>query len=185
MKKRLFPDGFSAPSPETLFRENFGRLSYFAVRYVQDKAMAEDFVQDAFAMYWDRKETISSHPTAIKDFLYTSVKNSCLNHLKRLKVEERYFVLRNEESFEKEKVLEGIIEAEVIANIHSAVATLPESCRKVFIMSYFENLSNSKIAEILNISVNTVRCHKQNGLKTLRSQLNLETFLTLMILITR
>ena len=185
MQNDLSSKELSDNRPETIFREYYGRLSYFAFQYVNDSDFAEDLVQDAFLAYWGQKKQIADHPNVVKDFLYTSVKNSALNFLKRQKVKERYFFLRNEEDFEKERVLESIIEAEVMANLHQAIADLPESCKNVFLLAYSEGLSNPKIAEKLNISINTVRCHKQNGLKVLRSQLNPEAFIALLIIISR
>ncbi|MET3113208.1 RNA polymerase sigma-70 factor (family 1) [Pedobacter sp. CG_S7] len=170
---------------ETLFKSYFGRLSYFAFQFVNDKDIANDLVQDAFVAYWDCKNDISNHPNAIKGFLYKTVKNFALNYIKRQKVQERYFFLREEEKFEKEKALDKIIEAEVVANLHKALMQLPKSCRNVFLLAFYEGLTNPQISEKLNISVNTVRNHKQNGLKLLRSKLNLESFLVLIALLSK
>ena len=163
--------------PEDVFKEYYGRLCYFVYQFVPDKTIAEDLVQDAFLAYWDSKSKFSDHPRAIKDFLYTAVRNSSLNYLKREKVRERYFFRRQEDDFENEKVLGAIIKAEAMANLHKAVFQLPESCRKVFLLAYFQGLSNPEIAQELNISVNTVRNHKSYGLKILRSNLDIETFM--------
>ncbi len=169
--------------PEDVFKEYYGRLCYFAFQFVKDKAVAEDLVQDAFVAYWDRKTNVSDHPQAIKDFLYRSVKNASLNLVKRQKVQQRYFFTRDEERFEKEKVLETLIQAEAMANLHQAIEQLPESCKNVFQLAYFEGLTNPEIAQNLNISINTVRCHKYNGLKVLRSQLDVEAFIVLFAII--
>jgi RNA polymerase sigma-70 factor (family 1) len=168
--------------PEDVFKEYYGRLSYFAFQFVNDKSVAEDFVQDAFVAYWDCKKNVAEHPHAIKDFLYSAVRNSSLNFLKRKKVQDRYFFLRNEEKFENEKVLETMIQAEAMANLHQAISQLPESCKKVFLLAYFQGLSNPEIAQELDISINTVRNHKYNGLKILRSHLDVETFLVFMVI---
>lgn len=183
MKDDFYSRDFSKNSPEKIFREYYGRLSYFAFKFVNDKDAAEDLVQDAFLAYWDNKSQLSDHPKAIKDFLYSSVKNAALNLLKRQKVEERYFQLRDDVDFEKESILDTMIEAEVINDIHQAIAHLPKSCKSVFMLAYFDGMSNPKIAEKLNISVNTVRSHKQNGLKVLRGTLRPELFITLIALL--
>ena len=169
--------------PEEVFKEYYTQLSYFAFQFVNDKAVAEDLVQDAFVSYWNCARQVSDHPKAIKDFLYTAVRNSSLNHLKHRKVQEKYFRLRNDQSFEDQKVLDSIIKAETMANLYLAVMKLPEGSRRVFLLAYFEGLSNPEIAEQLDISINTVRNHKQNGLKILKSQLSLETFLIVMVTI--
>ncbi|MNL56682.1 ECF RNA polymerase sigma factor SigW [compost metagenome] len=69
-----------------------------------------------------------------------------------------------------------IIESELIEKLYQAISTLPEGCKKVFKLGYLEGLSNTKIAETLNISVNTVRAQKQRGLKALKTRLDYESF---------
>ncbi|WP_157970267.1 RNA polymerase sigma-70 factor [Albibacterium indicum] len=180
MKEHFSFKGFSENTSEKIFREYYARLSYFAFKFVNDKDVAEDLVQDAFLAYWNSKKQIPYHPKAIKDFLYSSVKNAALNVLKRQKVKERYFSLRTEDDIENRSVLDNMIEAEVINDVHRAIAQLPQSCRNVFMLAYFDGLSNPKIAEKLKISVNTVRSHKQNGLRILRGQLKPELFVTIL-----
>ena len=174
---------YAKSESELIFKEYFGRLSYFAFQFVNDQQIAEDLVQDAFVAFWAKKQEISEHPIAIKNFLYTSVRFAALNHIKRQKVHARYFLLTNKDYYSSAKILENIIEAEVSAKLHYVISNLPKRCRDVFRLAYFEELTNSKIAEKLGISINTVRNHKQNGLKILRSQLDIESFMVILILI--
>ncbi|MFA4868811.1 MAG: RNA polymerase sigma-70 factor [Pedobacter sp.] len=162
-------------TPETVFNQNYGSLCYFAFQLIADKSIAEDLVQDAFVAYWSNKENVSTHPLAIKDFLYTAVRNSCLNLIRRKKVLERYLNSRNETDFSEEKIVHKIIESELIEKLYQAINTLPDGCKKVFKLGYLEGLSNTKIAETLNISVNTVRAQKQRGLKALKTRLDYES----------
>jgi len=61
--------------------------------------------------------------------------------------------------------------SELKHDMRQAISELPERCREVFMMSYIYQLKNREIAEILNISVNTVENHISNALKTLRKKL--------------
>lgn len=49
----------------------------------------------------------------------------------------------------------------VIEGRREAIATLPEKCREVFVLSKIEGLKNREIAEKLNISEKTVERHLQ------------------------
>lgn len=142
--------------------------------------MAEDVAQDAFMAFWKNRHSVANNDLAIKDYLYTSVRNSCLNLLRREKVISRYLNARSPEDYSEDVLLHGLIEAEVMDALHKAINSLPDACRKVFTLG-LEGLSNSKIAEQLNISIHTVKTQKQRGLKALRAKLDVETFSLLLI----
>jgi RNA polymerase sigma-70 factor (ECF subfamily) len=55
--------------------------------------------------------------------------------------------------------------------IQDALDALPEQCRKVIMMSRFEDMSNKEIAERLNLTVKGVEYHITNALKKLRHEL--------------
>jgi len=168
--------------PEFLFREYYGRLCYFAFKFLNDSSLAEDVAQDAFLAYWNNRANVSDSPNAIKDFLYSSVRNSCLNIIRREKVIGRYLDAQSDEDFKEEVIIRSIVETEIINNLHVAINTLPVACRKVFELGYLEGLSNASIAEKLNISINTVRAQKQRGLKVLRVRFNVDPLTTVIFL---
>ena len=56
--------------------------------------------------------------------------------------------------------------------IQDAIATLPEKCREVFMMSKIDGLKNREIAEKLNISEKTVERHMSIALRKLRDELD-------------
>lgn len=167
---------FYAFSLENLFKQYYPRLCHFAWQLLGDKELSEDVVQDAFMAYWKNREAILENEVAIKNFLYSSVRNSCLNAFRRSKVMERYHQLHQEEAFEESQVMAKIIRTEVMDEILNVMQTLPEGCKEVFRLGYLEGLSNPQIAKQLEISVNTVKTQKQRGLNVLRAKLNPEFF---------
>ena len=58
-----------------------------------------------------------------------------------------------------------------LEQIHSAIQSLPEKCRQVFLMSKINGLSYAEIAEYLGISVKTVENQIVRGLKLIREKL--------------
>ncbi|WP_255501973.1 RNA polymerase sigma factor [Olivibacter sp. SDN3] len=166
------PRNFINDNAEKLFKTHYRSLSYFAYQLLQEKHTADDAVQEAFLALWDKKEILSDHPIAIKNFLYTHVKNICLNIQRRKKVINRYFETREEVDDEEDTVLEALINAEVLDELYQVVATLPENCQEIFRLGYLEGLKNAEIAEMLGISVNTVKTQKQRGLKILKKKLH-------------
>ncbi|KAA8480164.1 RNA polymerase sigma-70 factor (ECF subfamily) [Arcticibacter tournemirensis] len=165
------------PSLEELFRCYYPRLCHFAFQILGDKSHSEDIVQECFIRYWHLRAEISSHPGAIRNFLYSSIRNASLNYLRRQKVEEKYILSQDPDPSEDARFLHAIIRSEVMDEIYRVIDTLPDGCQKVFKLGYLEGLKNPKIAEKLGVSINTVKTQKKRGLQLLRLKLNPEVFL--------
>ena len=63
------------------------------------------------------------------------------------------------------------IENEVIEEIFHTIERLPEECKKVFKLSYIEGLEVNRVAEILDISENTVKTQRLRARKFLKENL--------------
>jgi len=170
-------------SVELLFREYYPRLCHFAWQMLNDKDRVEDVVQDAFMAYLDHAGMIAEDDIAIKNFLYTSVRNACYNITRHMKVTQRYFLLQETNEVEESQVLTKIIRAEVMHEVYRIIQTMPEGCQQIFRMGYLEGLTNPQIADQLGLSVNTVKTQKQRGLKIIKAKLNPELFGLLILLL--
>lgn len=167
---------------KSLFNEYYNRLVYFSYQVIHNKPQAEDIVQDAFVKFWNNCETVSDNPIAVKNFLYSTVKNASLNVIRHNKVTERHISTLDAAPTE-EAVTHAIIRSEVIAEIHQAISLLPGSCQQIFRMSYIDEMKNNQIAEALGVSVNTVKTQKQRALKVLRGQLSPDLFMLLIVIV--
>lgn len=159
---------------EDIFKHYYPRLCDFATRFLEDTDKAEDIVQDVFMVFHEQRKEISNHPTAIKNYLYTSVRYGCLNHLRHEKVIARHRIDNKVEDFQEGFILDSIIHAEIIGKIHKTIKTLPVGCAEVFKLGYFEELSNQEISEQLNISISTVKSQKKRALELLKKKISPE-----------
>lgn len=157
---------------KVLFERYYVRLCDFARRFLGDIDAVEDVVQDVFVTYIERSESISNRPESIRSYLYQSVKNACLNRLRSNKVVERYESNHLSPVIEEHHALTAMIHAEVIGEIHQALRQLPEGCRMVIRLGFFEGLNNPQIAHELNVSINTVKSQKQRALSLLKAYLS-------------
>lgn len=146
---------------------------FFARKYVEHSS-AEDIVHDVFLKLWNDGPLILIDET-ISNYLFQSVRNTCLNHLKHQVVEEEYIAkavhnLKMEEitSINPEMVL---ISREQIDELYKAIDQLPEKCREVFLLSFRDEMKNKEIAEHLNISIRTVESHLYKAVVLLRKTL--------------
>lgn len=158
---------------EQLFRQYYKELVLFAQSYLKSAAEAEEVVQDVFVGRWENRDTLTIHHSE-RAFLYTAVRNQCLNHLKHNKVRDRHAVFVAEHSDIQNAPTD---EKELSALIAVAIANLPPKCREIFELSRFDGLKYKEIAEQLGISEKTVENQMGKALKMMRDQLS--DFMTL------
>lgn len=168
---------------EQLFKAYYPRLCHFSFQIVRDKVNAEDLVQEAFIKYWNRREEISSHNIAVKNFLYITVRNASLNLIRHDKIVSHYLEQQDPSPIEEFNIIHSMIRSEVLAELYDALETLPESCQRISRMGYLEGMKNNEIAQKLGISINTVKTQKQRGLQLLRLILKPETFIVFIMLL--
>ena len=156
---------------ERLFHCYYSHLCLFAEQFVHNHAEAEEIVQDTFVSIWEKKEKIAI-TTSVKNYLFRSVKNSCLNYLKHNQIKNQYADKLLSDSGLDEPDDVSFIESGLLQKIEECINSLPEKRREVFRLSREEGLKYREIAEKLNISVKTVETHMGLAIKTLRDKLH-------------
>jgi len=155
---------------EELFHEQFNMLCRFAFGYIHDRDSAQEIVQDVFINLWQKKETITADKS-VKSYLYTSVKNRCLNYIRdHKKFRSHYLDVELEMEIPVTDV-DIFSVSETQDKINTALDKLPEKCRQVFEMSRFEEMKYKEIAEKMDISIKTVEVQMSKALKILREEL--------------
>lgn len=152
----------------------YPKLMGLACRFV-DEYVAEDLVQEVFASYWERKETIEAD--RLQSFLYKWLQNRCLDYLKHRMVvtdyeaEVRLAEMRIAifaESAETNEVLQQVVARDVRSLLEEAIGKLPAKCAEAFRLCYLHDLSHKEIAVLLQVSVRTVEGYIRQGLNYLR-----------------
>ena len=153
-----------------LFRQSYEPLCLYARRFVHDLDTAENIVQDVFVRFWDNRETLAIH-TSLRSYLFTAVRNCCLNQIKHGRFS---FSLTGEEhqpAYSSNQPDAQIESDELAAAIGKAIGELPPKCREIFSLAKFDGLSYQEIAEIQNVSINTVKTQLKRALKSLSKSL--------------
>ncbi len=142
---------------------------------------ADDVVSNLFIRLWNKQVTFESREH-LQSFLYRSLHNGCLDHLKKLKNSTTAEQAASLESLrETEAYLQEMIRSEVLAEVYRAINGLPPQWGRVLTLSYIDGLSNDEIAAQMNISNQVVKNYKFRGLKVLRSSLSGDALLLLML----
>ena len=151
-----------------LFSEFYNSLVLFAMGFVEQQDVAEDIVQEVFIAVWERD---ARYPTynAFHSFLYNSVKNASLNHLKHKNVEEKYLASLNLED-EGDDIDLKMMEEELYRLLFKTIDELPDKCRNIFLL-HLEGKGNEEIALLLNLSILTVKTQKKRAMSYIRERL--------------
>lgn len=149
-----------------LFDKYFGRLFAFAVHVVFREDVANDIVQEIFIHLYEKSQELN-YDHSLKSYLFNSVRNRCFNYLRDRKVEDKRKSLYAEACIWSDNV-DCIEEEEVLQQIQTVMAGLPEKCRKICQLRFFENREYEEIAGILNMAESTVRVQVARGTEKLR-----------------
>ena len=137
---------------------------------MNDEDTAKEITQNVFINLWQNKKHIDSD-RPVKSYLFTSVRNRCLNHIRDNK-KFRSSVLDVEiADYETAYESDAFSVEELETKISSALDKLPERCRQVFTLNRFEDMKYKEVAEKLNISVKTVEVQMSKALKIMREEL--------------
>lgn len=165
---------------KSVFDEYYDRLIYFSFQLINNKEQAEDIVQEAFVKYWDYRENIAYERSAVKNYLYTTVKHLSFNVLRHNKIVDTYAQKQSLTEPADQPVIDAIITSEVLAEIHMAIQSLPENYRIISLKGFLAGKKNHEIADELGMSVNTVKKQKQRALQLLRLKLTSDLFTILL-----
>lgn len=163
----------------TLFFQFFSPLCVFAHRYIERRETCEDIVQETFFKIWKNRKGIEIN-TSSRNFLLTSVRNSCIDYLRKQETEQNWQQreIAKSSAYTNDD-LYSVVELEQMLN--AALAKLPDKVRVVFEQNRFDGKTYSEIALEHQISVKTVEAYMTKALKHLR--IELKDYLPLVLLL--
>ena len=141
-----------------VYDDYYQRLCFYASKYVEDMEDAKDIVQELFVRLWEGNMTFENEQ-ALSSYLYSGVFHACLNFRK---------FLYQQGTVDESNYVSGRIEHEVLWEVFQAVDDLPEESRKVFKLSYMEGRGIQEVADLLHISVHTVKSQRAYAKKLLK-----------------
>ena len=156
---------------EYLFKEYYLPLSRFAWRYVKSKAIAEELVQELFTILWEKRESWDT-TGSIRSYLYISIRNLALNHLKHQEVKDKYDPEWMDKKENPEiKFQDDYREQQVRDAIAKAIEELPERSKMTYKLHRYDGLTYGEIAKVMDVSEKTVESQMSRTLKKLRNRL--------------
>lgn len=143
-------------------------LSSFASAIVKNAEDADEIVNDVFVSIWEKRDSLILDDS-LKNYLFTAVKNRCLNHIKKARLP--FSEMPDEftpasTSHTADHIFEG---KELHNRITWLIEQLPTKCKQVFLLSRMFDLSYKEIADIMDISTKTVENQIGIALKFLKA----------------
>lgn len=158
-----------------IFRRYYTELVLFAGTFFLNQNDCEDIIQNVFYKIWKERQSLEvTH--SLKAYLFTLVKNQCLDELRHRKVRLAYETDAHLQILELSPY-DYILYSDLRKNLDSSLAKMPTAEREALLMSRVDKLKYSDIAKKLNVSVRTVEVRISKALKFLKN--DLKEFLTL------
>ena len=140
-------------------------IEVYAKRIVNDDTLAQDIAQDVMVVLWQRSSDFNPNKARLTTWLHRIAHNRCIDVLRKRQREVNW------DSSESEHLLTESDTPREEQFIDVALMRLPESQRNALVLTYYQNLSNREVAEIMNSSVRAVESLLVRARGNLKKQL--------------
>lgn len=177
---RAFKSGDEAAFGE-IYRAQVQALLNYGNKINPDRQQVQDSVQDLFIELWNSRERLKD-TTSIKFYLFRSLRNK----LSKLSKPGHSFPLDNAyETLSDPSVtfyfFDHEIEAERIERLQKTILKLSRRQQEAINLRYFHDFSNDEIAEIMGLNYQSACKLIYSGLKFLKENVKLFTFIVLLL----
>ena len=166
---------------ELLYNRYAPTVYRIVLRVVQDRALAEDLVQDVFWRVWRRSTRFAAERGQVAAWLRAVARNVGVDELRRLRAgpaltrtEDEHSRMR-ELADDQDDVAASAIKQEQRHMIVAALQQLPFEQRQVIELNYFGGRTYQEIAAALNHPLGTVKTRARPGLLKLKQALAVES----------
>jgi RNA polymerase sigma-70 factor (ECF subfamily) len=149
--------------------DRYSGLIYGAgVRYLGDRALAEDLVQDVFTAVWRSAGGFDPSRASFATWVYRITRNRATDLIRR-----RHARVRTVDSASHSEIGEEDITGELSRSfdVAAALSRLSKVHREVLILAYFYGLSQSEISRRTNTPLGTVKSRTTAALRALRESM--------------
>lgn len=156
-------------------------LYLYGTKLCNDESLVKDAIQEVFLDLYLKREKNKTNPGNLKFYLILALKRNLIRKLKRNRKILKYSS-SNELVFEpvyciEKKIIEEEIDKEVNLEILNILKKLPAKQKEAIYLRFNESLEYTEIAELLQISVESVRKQVYRGLKKIRESFGENTLL--------
>lgn len=168
LQEQVFDD-FKAGHIQSFYDQVYPSLLRYAERVVGDDHayLAEDCVQEAiFKVYLRRQQFTDAE--AMESYLFVCLRNEITTLFRKRDRHNRY--IEHREAPDEATFFDHLVMQETLDRLYAAIDGLPDRLRQLFEMSFEQGLKNIEIAQLLNVSAETIKKRKAKLISTLRTR---------------
>lgn len=106
---------------------------------------------------------------SLKSYLYTSIRNGCLNYLRNRKRRRDREACYYDDIDDERNFLDEIMESELYRQLKMLLEELPPQCRNIF-ERVLQGETSEEIATTMDLSVETVKTQRKKAKRILRER---------------
>jgi RNA polymerase sigma-70 factor (ECF subfamily) len=171
MKRISLHDDMSAY--EKLYHLLFPALFSVAFSILQNKETSEEIVSDVFLKIWNSRRDLVQLDSLLM-YIFRMTKNTALTEYEKQKRKKTIDIstISDEVFLRFEDPEQKLLSSELQTALNTAIQSLPPQCQAIFQLVKEDGLRYKEVAEILGLSVNTVRNQLAIAVKKLYEQLS-------------
>lgn len=157
--------------------DRHSQMVYALAAHMMGRTEAEDIVQEVFLVLWNKAHQYTPERGAFSSWFVAIARNKVVDRLARLGKEKGITAAEGINRLldglpdDSEGVEDQVWLKDSANEALQAMSSIPEEQRRVLVLAYFGGLSQSAIAEHLNIPLGTVKKRIRLGLQKLRVSL--------------
>lgn len=164
-------DGSTA-ALEELMAVYWGPLVRWAARELGDEDLARDLIQETFVQVWQRRSRWASRGSP-RAYLFCIMRNLLIDERRKRKVRSRWLLRSRRNEPRLPATPEDDLDAVRLWEAYQrALDKLPERRREAFLLVYIRGLSHAEVAEVMQVSPQTVANQIVSAVRQLREDLD-------------
>jgi RNA polymerase sigma-70 factor (sigma-E family) len=157
------PEGSAPDALSTAYEHHYAQLVRLCGLLSGSREVAEDIVQTVFVRAASRIAVLPAEE--VRPYLRTAVANEWRNHRRRMALDRRV----------RPRLIAGGRESPSVDQDHDdlwrALFRLPPKQRACLVLRYYEDLSEKQAADVLGVSIGTVKSQTSRALSKMRKEL--------------
>jgi RNA polymerase sigma factor (sigma-70 family) len=162
---------------DRFYEKSGGKLKSFCLRFVYGHYEFDDIMQTVLIHIYENLHRYDRSKAKLETWAFHIARNKCLDYVRRLGTRNRRIgFVDNLTDYEMhyqthKNPLDTMVEKEEVGRILAIIEKLDEKKRSIIQMNVFEEMSSRKIAKVLHINRDKVRCITSRTKREIREKL--------------